>query len=82
MSIKISCFILTMWYVNLTIGVGYRDGNQCFILTMWYVNWYFLKSSRAIPLGFILTMWYVNTVSIVDNNTFNCFILTMCFKGR
>ena len=73
-----------MWYVNPKTTVNVDNKQARFILTMWYVNSLDITKCPNRLTSFILTMWYVNTVSIVDNNnnTFNCFILTMCFKGR
>ena len=59
-SLKVECFILTKWYVNVkgtAGGIFYRGS---FILTKWYVNFNFSVTVIVSPSCFILTKWYVN----------------------
>ena len=57
---KINCFILTKWYVNITLVVMVICGLMGFILTKWYVNENRMQHKRNGKVGFILTKWYVN----------------------
>ena len=60
-------FILTMWYVNITIVIAAIAALVAgFILTMWYVN-KAVRTERISKLSsFILTMWYVNIYKWYD----------------
>ncbi|HBF7900412.1 hypothetical protein KLL36_18575 [Clostridioides difficile] len=50
-------FILTMWYVNVSIPSFNIFTLTHFILTMWYVNIGIAVIAVTAHVGFILTMW-------------------------
>ena len=71
-----SCFILTMWYVNLLRYALRSLISLSFILTMWYVNGF--KDPATIKqyvASFILTMWYVNWTLIGFIQQYNAFYI-------
>ncbi|SJU76138.1 Uncharacterised protein [Clostridioides difficile] len=69
-------FILTKWYVNISIAGLSTLGTVSFILTKWYVNYINRKGEFKYVISFILTKWYVNglTLAIRSLSTFLFYI--------
>lgn len=55
-TLYITCFILTVWYVNGWIKGADDVPLNGFILTVWYVNFPYLVVSYTYNMSFILTM--------------------------